>query len=706
MNRELSWWQVHLPVPVEPEAAVAALTALAGLAGSPRIVCETIGSSGVVGWRLASGRHAVATVKRVLAVHIPGVRFERDTRRPDRERPVLAVQVRLPGSDRLPLTDDKAGLVARGVLDALAHAGKGEMLQLQLVLGRRLRPHRVPEPEVADRRLALAKFSQHGFECALRVAAAAQTQDRARQLVAGVGAALHGVEAPGVRRVLHRISPRSVVSVTNPWWPLLLRVSDIVPLLGWPTAEPPLPGVPDPRPRVMPPSDQLAITGRLLGKSVATSSRMVAMSVTDSLRHLHVLGPTGVGKSTLLAHLALQDIRDGRGVVVIDPKGDLVDDILSRAPVERRDDVVVLDARDPMPVGINGLAGPGDPDLAADTLLSVFRSLYADSWGPRTHDVLHASLLTLARRGDASLVMVPLLLSNPGFRRSVVGRQAKADPMGLGPFWAWFGGISDAERATVVAPLMNKLRPILLRPGLRAVFGQRQPKFALGDVYTKRRVFLVSLAKGTLGPEASQLLGSVVVALLWQAALGRIAVSAAERTPVMVYIDEVQDYLRLPGDLGDALAQARGLGVGFTLAHQHLGQLPASLKSGIMANASSRVSFRLSPDDARVVAATTAGLLDPGDFQMLPAYRAYGQLLAGGTVQPPVSLETMPLGLPTRSAAEALRYSAIRFGQPLDEIERDLLALTETATGQPPGTPERLGRTPHTNHAPTKGGTP
>lgn len=426
--------------------------------------------------------------------------------------------------------------------------------------------------------------------------------------------------------------------------------------------------------------------GRSLGVSAIDPDRTVAISEKDSLQHLHVLGPTGVGKSTLLAHLALSDMEAGRGVVVIDPKGDLVTDLLARVPETRRGDVVVLDPTDPCPVGLNPLAPsdnvqPGDADLAADSVLSVFHDLYADSWGPRTHDILHASLLSLARRGDASLVMVPLLLTNPGFRRSVTARVIKDDPMGLGSFWAWFEGISDAERAMAIAPLMNKLRPILLRPGLRGVFGQRQPKFAMSDVLTNRKILLVSLAKGTLGSEGAKLLGSLVVAQLWRAALGRVALAAQYRRPVMVVIDEVQDYLRLPGDLGDALAQARGLGVGFTLAHQHLAQLPTGLKAAVSANARSRVYFQLAPDDVRAIAKD--GHLELEDFMSLPAFHAYASLHVDGSNPGWASIRTLPLGRATSDPEAIRRDSADQYGRPLSEVEAEWADLAGDGSDAP-----------------------
>lgn len=691
------WIRLHLPVPTHLDAAKAAIMAIAGLSGQPRVVLEVTGRNGTVSWKLGCDAHQTTRILAALDAQLPGLRHEQmsilGSSTFDGLRVDTAAAIRLPGGRRLPLHHDNTGLAARGLLGALARTNKGENIHVQLVLGPRSRPTHPVEDDVRLRRAVAKKYGEHQFGCEIRVAASTLDPARSRSLIESVVGALRSLEVPGVRIRVVRSSLQGFSAASSPFlWPNTLSISDIVPFTGWPIQaidDAPLPGVPAPHPKLLPPINTLPRSGRPLGiATTASTLRPIAISVKDSLRHLHVLGPTGVGKSTLMAHLALRDIAEGRGVVVIDPKGDLVDDLLARLDERRLDDVVVLDARDDAPVGINGLAAAGNPELAADTMLGVFHSLYADSWGPRTHDILHASLLTLARRGDASLVMVPLLLTNPGFRRSVVGPVVKHDPMGLGSFWSWYETISEGERSQAIAPLMNKLRPVLMRPGVRAVLGQRRSKFKLLDIFTKRRLLLVSLAKGVIGPEAAQLLGSLVVSQLWTTALGRAAIAPDRRHPVMAHIDEVQDYLRLPGDLGDALAQARGLGIGLTLAHQHLDQLPKGLRAAVFANTRSRVAFQLSQRDARELAAGTSGDLEPDDFQALPAYQAYAQILSNGSPSRWVSLTTQPLPPAIREPKDVRARSRIRYGQPLTDIEADLLEMITPATV----TNERLGR--------------
>jgi DNA helicase HerA-like ATPase len=404
------------------------------------------------------------------------------------------------------------------------------------------------------------------------------------------------------------------------------------------------------------------------------TERPLALRLEDSLQHLHVLGPTGVGKSTLLLNLIVQDIAAGRGAVVIDPKGDLIEEVLRRIPGSRKDDIVVLDPADEnRPVGLNVLEGGGRPaELIADQVLAVFHDLYRENWGPRTQDILHAALLTLADKPGMTLCALPVLLSSPRFRRKAIA--GLTDEVALKPFWSWFDQLSDAERQQAIAPVMNKLRAFLLRPRMRAVIGQAEPAFDLNTVFTSRKVLLVSLAKGLIGPEAAALLGSLTVSQLWQAALGRVRVPADKRSPVMVYIDEFQDYLHLPTDIADVLAQARGLGVGLTLAHQHLAQLPAALRSAVLANARSRVCFQLSNEDARLVAGSSADL-ETLDLQSLGRYEAYVSLVSRTNVRPYASARTLEPVSPMSEANELRALSRNRYGRDLAEVESDLASL-------------------------------
>lgn len=702
MSRRVTWRELRFPGPIPPDAVRACLVGCSGLPGNPLLILEAVATGGRLRWRIgAVSSLGVRQACHQVALHIPGTIVNPvEPGWPPVATAQIAAQVRISRTRLLPLGDLDPDAVTRGLLGALALAGPGESLHYQLVLGARIRPTRPPEAAKPLPRGATERLEQPGFGCLVRLAATADQDGRARILVRQVAASLKGLDAPGVAVTVRRCAVTSLARVSLPlWWPLWISAEDLVPLTAWPVADDPnaqLAGLPPRHPKLLPPTAAHPTEGVDIGAAAGASiERRIAQPVGDTLQHRHVLGPSGVGKSTWVGQAALQDILAGRGVVVIDPKRDLVTDLLARIPADRLDDVVVLDPASRTPLGVNPLAG-ADPDLAADSIVAVFHSLYGDGLGPRSTDILHAAVLTLARRGDASLAMVPLLLTNPGFRRSLVGRAHKEDPLGVGSFWAWFDNLSSGEQDTVTRPLLNKLRPIMMRPPLRGVFGQRRPAIGIEQILAERKILLVQLRKDQIGPEAASVIGSHVVAHLWRVILGRLSLAADQRNPFMIYIDEVQDYLRLPGSLADALAQARGLGVSVTAAHQHLAQL-GRLEADLEANTATKLFFRLSPADGRHLAsAVGAGQLTADDFTLQPDHQLYARPLVHGRLLPWVSVATQPLPPPLHDPAQVQARSEGRYGRALDDVEADLLSLADATARDGGSTAQPDGATPHT----------
>ncbi len=222
----------------------------------------------------------------------------------------------------------------------------------------------------------------------------------------------------------------------------------------------------------------------------------------DARQHLHVLGPTGVGKSTLIAQLVLADFRERRGAVVIDPKGDLIEDVLARIPEGREDDIDLLDPLDAAPLTMNMLDNP-DRDLGVDQLVAIFRRVFERDWGPRTDDIFRATLLTLTANGrPATLADVPQLLSDPAWQARLLAQID--DPVGLGPFWAWYQGLSEAQRSNSTGPLLNKLRVFLLRKPVRAIVSGTTTTLDIARCIDTGRLLLARLPKGTLGEDTSR----------------------------------------------------------------------------------------------------------------------------------------------------------------------------------------------------------
>lgn len=525
-----------------------------------------------------------------------------------------------------------------------------------------------------------------------RIAAAAPDRRRARQLVHQVETAWHGSRAPGVHlqrrafpeRVAVRRARQRVALMYV--WPVVVNTAELAGLIGWPVGVVQLPGLSLGAARLLAPSAAIPTTGTVIGWSTYPGQRRpLALDVEARLRHVHLLGPTGTGKSTLLAKMICSDVAAGHGVIVLDPKGDLVADVLERVPAKRRADVVVLDPTDvERPVGLNPLAVASgtSAEVVVENLVGLFKSLYRDSWGPRTDDIFRAALLTLAMSGQATLCEVPLLLTNPTYRRRLVG--GLDDPVGLAPFWGWFESLKDGERFAVCGPVLNKIRAFVMRPTVRAIIGQADPKLSLTRVLAEGKVLLVSLASGLLGEEAANLLGALVVAELWHATKARAGFPPGHRLPFMAYLDEWQNLLHLPTPMASVLAEARGLGLGLTLAHQSLTQLPNEARDAVLSNARSRVCFQLPSADARLIARDLGGLFTADDLMGLSAYEVMLAAFAAGSTQPPATAETLPM-TPTLGGGAVLRTaSRSQFGRDRAEVDAAILARQEDPRGPAP----------------------
>lgn len=709
-SRGLVWRGLSWPRPFETEAALELLSRLASDHTVGHVVFEVRGNSHKVHYLVGCAPDKVAVLSSVLTTHVEGARFC-----PDRARrsPNLAARVRLTHPS-LALSTDRVMAAVRSVLAGFATAKReDEELILQIVLGPRVQP-RILSDQVADPRtswLSLLLFGtrpvspetkasmkvraqSHAFKTMIRLGARAKTTGRSRQLLTNLYASLKVAEAAGTRLYVAPEAPRVQHAAKSPWrWPLVLSAPELVSLMGWPLGEGTLPGIGGVHPKQLAPPQAMKHSDRAFGiSSAAGESIKLGISGRDSLQHTVLLGPTGCGKSNAMLSLIMADIEAGRGVLVIDPKSDLTTDILARVPESRRSDVVVIDPADKRPVGLNPLVSKRqNPALIADGILAVLKELYADSWGPRTQDILTGALMTLAQTPKSTLVWLPSLLTDARFRHKLTKRLS--DPIGLEPFWNAFETMSPGQRHQAIAPVLNKLRQFLLRPALRSVLGQTEPKFDLGDLFTQRKIVLVSLNKGLIGSEGARLLGSLVVAQLWPLVLSRASLPPERRHIVSVFIDEVQDYLTLPTDLADALSQARGLGVGFTLAHQYRNQLPATLRAGVDANARNKIVFGLNAGDAHDMAAM-APELDVKDFMLLPRFGVYTHLMNGGHSTGWISGKTAPASSPIANADHLRAASAGTYGRPAAEVEAAVIeAIGLRGEAEPADKPvEAVGR--------------
>ncbi|MCR3721120.1 MULTISPECIES: type IV secretory system conjugative DNA transfer family protein [Prauserella salsuginis group] len=469
----------------------------------------------------------------------------------------------------------------------------------------------------------------------------------------------------------------------------LLSVPELAALAHLP-ADADIPGIERAGAKAVAPPPGVAVPGagvKPLGHSDTGHARAVGLRVPDARHHVHVLGATGSGKSTLLGNMILDDIETGRGVVLIDPKGDLVTDILNRIPLDAAARVVLFDAdsRHRPPI-LNPLEG-GETDREVDNLVSVFRRVYSAFWGPRTDDLMRAACLTLrAAEGVPTLADLPKLLASEAYRSRITS--GLADPVLTG-FWQWYDDLTDSSRSQVISPLMNKLRAFLLRPFVREAIAGGRSTVDMSSVLDDGGICLVRIPKGSLGEETTRLVGSLVVARAWQATTARAHTPQRLRPDASLVVDECHNFLNLPYPLEDMLAEARGFRVGMTLAHQHLGQLPRELKEGISTNARNKIFFSASPEDARELARHIAPRLSDHDLSHLGVYRTATRLVVGGEETEPFTMATTSLPDPVPGRARAIRAALRAQRRAHNPTEPDPSSDTAAAPPKAPAAPSQ-----------------
>lgn len=593
-------------------------------------------------------------------------------------------------------TDISTGML-RAALATLGSLKKGQYATIQIILGAAYAPSFTGngqyDPEATWLDIVLGnvqkassdqvkamreKAGQYRFDAAIRIGASGFGSEGVINSLTGV---FRTMSSAGVRVTSKTIAPSEIAQAKVPWrMPMRLTVSELAMSMLLPTGEDEYPGVSDIHPLELALPDWYPRpTNPKYTRSFATASDPtggedieLSISPRDALEHTMILGPTGAGKSTVMLNLIMADINAGRSVLVIDPKADLVGDILSRMPEERLDDLVIIDPSDDMAIGWNPLevSNKGHPELTADAILAVFQDLFIENWGIRAQDVLSAALLTLAEKKDATLMWLPSLLTDTEFRNRIV--TSDLDRIALKPFWEQYNALKESERRAMIESSLNKVRQIMFRPGLRNVLGQAHPKFKLSELFTKRKIVLVPLNKGLIGGDSARLLGSLLVGMTWIEVLSRANIPKEKRHIVSMYIDELQDYVSLPGSFADSLAQARGLGLAITVAHQYRAQLDSNLREGIDANCRNKIIFGLSGSDASTVSHLTTDL-KPIDFMSLPRYHIYTNFMVNGKNTDWVSATTLNAPPLTRIPAEAKAISQQKYGRSSKEVEEEIL---------------------------------
>ena len=365
------------------------------------------------------------------------------------------------------------------------------------------------------------------------------------------------------------------------------------------------------------------------------------IAAADERQHVYVIGKTGSGKTTLLRNLILQHIMLGHGVGLIDPHGDLAEELLHHIPPHRADHLVYFNPGDlEFPIGLNLLANvaPDDRHLVASGIVSAFKGIWRDSWGPRLEYILYNAISALLDCQNTTLLGVNRMLTDDRYRARVI-RQIK-DPF-IRSFWAEeYAGYDERFKREAIAPIQNKLGQFLLNPVVRNILGQVKSRVNIPFTMDNGRLFIANLSKGRLGHDKANLLGSLLVTQFQLGAMARATRSEAERRDFYLFIDEFQNFST--DAFASILAEARKYRLCLTLSHQYIDQLSLPVRQAVFGNVGTLISFRVGYTDGEVMESEFGKTLPATELAELDRYEAVVKLLEDGANRVPFRARMLP----------------------------------------------------------------
>jgi len=398
----------------------------------------------------------------------------------------------------------------------------------------------------------------------------------------------------------------------------------------------------------------------------------------DRRNHLYVIGKTGVGKTTVLRNMIVQDIDAGLGVGVIDPHGDLAEELLSTIPPSRIEDTVYFNPADKeFPIGLNVLHSfPKEHShLAASGIVGAFKGIWADSWGPRLEYILYATVAALVECENTTLLGVQRMLTDTWYRAWVI-RQIK-DPLVLNFWTREFKQYEGKFLTEAVSPILNKVGQLFMVPQIRNVLGQVKSKIGARFIMDNRRIFIANLSKGRLGEDKSHLLGALLVNQFQLAAMARADTPEKDRKDFMLYVDEFQNFTS--DSFAGILSEARKYRLCLTLSHQFMTQLPEKTRDAVLGNVGAIVAFRVGSLDALVLEREFGASFPAARFTELENHEVLVKMLSDGRYREPFRATTWPSLLVDYGKRETIiRRSREKYGTPRRQIEERIRKWVES----------------------------
>ena len=356
----------------------------------------------------------------------------------------------------------------------------------------------------------------------------------------------------------------------------------------------------------------------------------------DRRRHMYLIGKTGMGKSTILENMIVDDIRSGKGVMVVDPHGDLAEKIIDYIPSSRVNDVIYFNPADieyPIAFNVVEQVDPHLRHLVASGLIGVFQKLWADSWGPRLEYILRNAILAILDYPGSTLLAVTRMLSDKNFRKKVI--EKIQDPV-VKSFWVnEFAGYANNFAAEAVSPIQNKVGQFLSSSLIRNIVGQVKSTIDLREVMDLGKILIMNLSKGRIGEDNSALLGAMMITKVQLSAMSRVDILERERKDFYLYIDEFQNFTT--DSFANILSEARKYRLNLIMAHQYIEQLGEKVKPAVFGNVGTLVVFRVGATDAEELVKEFMPVFTEEDLVNLAKYEFYIKLMIDGLASDPFS---------------------------------------------------------------------
>lgn len=411
----------------------------------------------------------------------------------------------------------------------------------------------------------------------------------------------------------------------------------------------------------------------------------------DRRKHMYIIGKTGVGKSTLIKNMIIQDMRNGNGVAVLDPHGQLIDELLEFVPENRLNDVVYFNPADsdhPVSLNMLELVDPKQRTLMGDALVDVFKKYFEASWGPRLEYILKNCILTLLEVPNTSLLSVIRLLVDKDYRKYIVG--LINDPQ-MKNFWTQeFAKMEQNERliTEAISPIQNKVGQFLNSELIRNIVGQPKSTIKVDDIINNKKLFFVNLASGRIGANNTSLLGAMIVSQLQFAAMRRVDIPEEQRQDFFLYADEFQNFAT--DSFAVILSEARKYRLDLVVTHQYIEQMPQAVKDAIFGNVGTLISFGVGNQDALFLEKEFSPTFMANDFINLGRFEMYLKLQINDMASRPFSAISLPTYTgETHLTQQAISLSRAKYGREVEKVEKLIKKWTETRfrPGQPPQLP-------------------